>query len=100
MENTKQETYITEKIVNGFLANVIPIYWGSDNIYDYFNENSFINIQDDSDSSIKNAANHIIALMNDNEKYLKMINSAIFKNNCLNRTIRNTFLRDNIFLDI
>ena len=36
MENTKQETYITEKIINGFLANTIPIYWGSDNISDYF----------------------------------------------------------------
>ena len=87
MENTKQETYITEKIVNGFLANVIPIYWGSNNIYDYFNENSFINIPNDSDEAVKNAVNHIIALMNDNEKYLKMVNSSVFKNNNLNRTI-------------
>jgi hypothetical protein len=87
MENTKQETYITEKIVNGFLANIIPIYWGSDNIYDYFNENSFINIPSDSDAAIQNAANHIIALMNDNEKYLETINSPVFKNKYLNRTI-------------
>lgn len=87
MENTKQETYITEKIVNGFLANVIPIYWGSNNVFDYFNEDRFINIPNDSDEAVQNAANYIIELMKDNEKYLKMINSEIFKNKYLNRTI-------------
>jgi FkbM family methyltransferase len=87
MENTKQETYITEKIINGFLANVIPIYWGSDNIYDYFNENSFINIPNDSDKAIENAVNHINTLMNDDEKYLKMVNTNVFKNIYLDRTI-------------
>ena len=94
MENTKQETYITEKIVNGFLANVIPIYWGSDNIYDYFNENRFINILNESQININAAANQIIELMNDNEKYLKMVNSYIFKNKYLTRTI------DDIAVDI
>ena len=87
MENTKQETYTTEKIINGFLANVIPIYWGSDNIYDYFNKDSFINISDDSEESINNAASHIISLMNDDEKYLETVNSCVFKDVYLNRTI-------------
>jgi hypothetical protein len=87
MENTKQETYITEKIVNGFLAKVIPIYWGSNNICDYFNENSFINITDESDECIENAVKHITTLMNDNEKYLQMVNNPVFKNDHLNRSI-------------
>lgn len=88
-ENTKQETYITEKIVNGFLSNTIPIYWGSDNIHDYFNCDRFINISDDSDETIITISKYIINLMNDNEKYLKMVNNFIFKDGTLNRTIDN-----------
>ena len=87
MENTKQETYITEKIVNGFLSNVIPIYWGSDNITDYFNETRFINIINDSDEVINNAAKNIFKIMDDENKYLEIVNSPIFKNETLNRTI-------------
>jgi hypothetical protein len=87
MENTKQETYITEKIVNGVLSNVIPIYWGSDNINDYFNEKRFINIINDSDKVINNAAKDIIQIMRDETKYLEIVNSPIFKNKKLNRTI-------------
>lgn len=87
MENTKQETYITEKIINGFLSNTIPIYWGSDNIYDYFNENGFINIKDNSDECINNAINQIQEIMSNDEKYLKIVNEPVFKNEILNRTI-------------
>ena len=87
MENTKQETYITEKIVNGFLSNTIPIYWGSDNIHDYFNSSRFINIPNHSDQSIKTAVNHIRNLMNDEKEYLKMVNSEVFKDGCFKRTI-------------
>lgn len=35
--------YITEKIMNAFIYNVIPIYWGCENINEIFNENAFIN---------------------------------------------------------
>ena len=87
MENTKQETYITEKIVNGFLSNIIPIYWGSDNVCDYFNSSRFIHIPNQNEESMTNAINQIKMLMNDDAKYLKTINSPIFKNGVLHRTI-------------
>jgi hypothetical protein len=87
IENTKQEIYITEKIINGVLSNVIPIYWGSDNITDYFNETRFINIINDSDEVINNAAKNIFQIMDDENKYLEIVNSPIFKNEKLNRTI-------------
>jgi hypothetical protein len=44
MENSQEDTYITEKICSGFLANTIPIYWGSKRIGDYFNEERFIHM--------------------------------------------------------
>ena len=88
MENTKQETYITEKIINGFLANTIPIYWGSDNISDYFNTERFINISNMDNNTIDIAINKILFLINNNDEYLNIINKPIFSNNTLSRTIK------------
>ena len=34
--------YVTEKIVNAFLAGSIPIYWGSRAVLEIFNPESFI----------------------------------------------------------
>jgi hypothetical protein len=42
MENKKATGYITEKILNAFLAGCIPIYYGTTEIFDIFNKNSFI----------------------------------------------------------
>ena len=36
-ENSEEDAYITEKIINPLLANVIPVYWGNKRIGDYFN---------------------------------------------------------------
>ena len=87
LENTKQETYITEKIINGFLARTIPIYWGSNNIYDYFNKERFINIPNLSEIVINKVISDIVSIMSDENKYLQMVNKPIFNNNHLNRDI-------------
>lgn len=42
MENTKKSGYITEKIVNAFAAGAIPIYFGTEEIFEMFNRNAFI----------------------------------------------------------
>jgi len=83
LENTKQETYITEKIVNGFLAKTIPIYWGSDNICSYFNEERFINIPNLNEDTVNKIINVILLIINNNEKYLKIVNKPVFKNGLL-----------------
>lgn len=87
LENTKQETYITEKIINGFLAKTIPIYWGSDSICDYFNEERFINVTNLIETNIDEAINKIISIINNDNEYLKMVNNQIFKNGGLTRNI-------------
>lgn len=87
LENTKQETYITEKIINGFLAGTIPIYWGSDNICDYFNKDRFINIPNFSDIMINNIIKKIVEIILDENKYMEIINKPILNNNQLNRDI-------------
>jgi len=93
MENTKQETYITEKIINGFLAKTIPIYWGSNNITDYFNEERFINIPDIEEKTINNAIQQIEQIINSEEEYLKFVNKPILKNGYLYRNF-NDITRD------
>ncbi|KAL7566283.1 hypothetical protein ACA910_013612 [Epithemia clementina (nom. ined.)] len=42
MENTKKGGYITEKIVVAFLSGCVPVYYGTEEVYDVFNRNSFV----------------------------------------------------------
>jgi len=85
MENTKQETYITEKIVNGFLAQTIPIYWGSDVIGDYFNLERFINIPNLNANTIDDVINQIIFICNNPNAYLSIVNKPVLKDGSLTR---------------
>lgn len=42
MENEAIAGYITEKILNAFLAGCIPIYYGTEQIFDVFNSRAFV----------------------------------------------------------
>jgi hypothetical protein len=42
MENSVARGYITEKIINAFLGGCIPIYYGTEEIFDIFNRNAFV----------------------------------------------------------
>jgi len=85
MENSQEDTYITEKITHGLLVNTIPIYWGSPHIHDYFNSERFINVE--SNENIIPSINKIIELMHNEELYLNTVNKAIYKNNQNPRTL-------------
>lgn len=78
MENSREDTYITEKVIHGLLAKTIPVYWGSERLYDYFNEERIIYLQDE--NSIDNTIEKMLEIKNDNNKYLSIINSNIFSN--------------------
>jgi hypothetical protein len=41
IENSQEEDYFTEKILDCFLSGTIPIYFGTKNISKYFNSNGF-----------------------------------------------------------
>lgn len=85
MENSKEDTYITEKIIHGLLSDIIPIYWGSNRIFDYFNDKRIINLN--SIENIHNTINQIINILNDNNKWLSIVNESNFVNNKLDRNI-------------
>ena len=88
MENSKNHTYITEKILHGFAANIIPVYWGSNLIENYFNPDRFIHVKQFDEASIQSAIGRIVELMNDESKYREMINQPIYTNNQTPFTIR------------
>jgi hypothetical protein len=76
MENTKIGHYITEKIINGFRAGTIPIYWGSQHVTKYFNSKRFIILEDTSDSSINAVIDRMVNMSD--EEYLQIVNEPIF----------------------
>ena len=45
-ENASHSGYTTEKLVQAFAANCIPIYWGDPHVSKVFNPKAFINVQD------------------------------------------------------
>lgn len=42
IENTYQENYITEKLIDSFVVGTIPIYWGCPNVSNFFDKNGII----------------------------------------------------------
>jgi hypothetical protein len=88
MENSKNNTYITEKLLHGLAAKTIPVYWGSDDIHEYFNKDRFINIRSFEETEMNQAIEKIKILLTDNKKYLEMVNQPIYTNNTMPFTLR------------
>ena len=77
-ENTIEGTYITEKIVNPFLARTIPIYFGTNYCTHVFNKDAFLSLEDESERSYNTLLEKIKELDYDDTKYLQMANEAVF----------------------
>jgi hypothetical protein len=77
-ENTKFGTYSTEKIVNPYLANIIPIYWSSHHVKNIFNPESMLFLEDETPESFSDLIRKIIELDNDDAKYIEFVNRPAF----------------------
>ena len=75
-ESTQHDGFITEKIVDAFCADTVPVYFGSKNITDIFNSKAFINCNDY--DSFDEAINDIIRIDNDDSAYIAMMREPIF----------------------
>lgn len=67
-ENTFQDGYNTEKIIQPLAANCMPIYWGGKKYKDYFNTNKIICLNEES-NNYDEVIEQIIALDNDQGRY-------------------------------
>lgn len=82
MENKIDEGYVTEKILNGYKAGAIPIYWGdSVTAKKLFNPKSFICINDFESS--ESCVDYILELYNDKKRLIDMASEPMFTNNVI-----------------
>ncbi len=75
-ENCSQPGYTTEKLLEAFAAQTIPIYWGDPLINQTFNENSFINCH--SFESWEKVVERVRGLDNDDAACLEVLNAQVF----------------------
>jgi len=79
-ENSSKDHYITEKIINAYIAGVIPIYWSSHYVKNIFNSDSMLFLEDASNNSCyEYIINRVMELDMDDDAYLDMINKPILK---------------------
>lgn len=67
IENTKTESYVTEKLFYALEAGSVPIYFGAPNVWDFIPPNSAIDAS--KFSSLKELASYVKALANDPVAY-------------------------------
>lgn len=72
-ENVCIDGYVSEKIIYCFLAGCIPIYFGDPNIYEQFNIDTFLKLDNDTDQEIEKVINDIIVINKDSRKYKDML---------------------------
>lgn len=78
-ESTKHQGFNTEKILEAYMSNAIPIYFGSESIFTLYNKDSFIYCggRDEFD----NVVEQIIRIDCDEKQYLEMVNQPILAPN-------------------
>ena len=82
-ENSNEDGYITEKIMNVYISGAIPIYWGSSKVKEIFNPESFIYAPDY--KNYDECINTILEISNNPSRLLSMqtadpINKNIYPN--------------------
>ena len=97
MENSEGQGYISEKIIDSFIAGTIPIYYGGYMIDEFINLLSFILIRNEKD--MKEKIEYIKKIDNDEKLYKSFLKKNLFINDTLPKIIKkeqNEFF-DNIF---
>ena len=79
MENSEGDGYVSEKIIDSFLAGTIPIYYGDYMVDEYINPKSFILIKGEQD--LKRKIEYIKKIDSDDELYHRLLNEKIFQEN-------------------
>lgn len=97
VENTSTPGYTSEKLIEGWTSQTIPIYYGNPEIGREFNTEAFINCHD------YNNFDEVIAkvkeLDNDNDKFMKMMRTPICNNQIDFRNSLMNFLQNIIEQD-
>ncbi len=80
-ENSSMRGYTTEKILQAFAGDTIPIYWGNPDVALEFNPDSFINCMDYPD--IRSMIGRIREVWENEDEYLRMVKAPIVREDSL-----------------
>jgi hypothetical protein len=86
-ENYNGVGYMTEKIIEPFCSNSVPLYWGNSKANEDFNNNMFIDWNDYGDDN--KMIEKIIKIDNSKEKYMNMLNGVVFKKQQIDNMFKN-----------
>jgi hypothetical protein len=79
MENSREDTYITEKVIHGLLAHTIPVYWGSARIYDYINKERILAlVAENSEAEMNAVIQRMLEIRASSQAFLNMVNKPNF----------------------
>jgi hypothetical protein len=76
MENSDKPYYITEKLVNGLRSGVVPVYWGTSRIGEFFNPRRFLHLSANATQQDMDVLIHRMKTMTDQE-YANIIREPI-----------------------
>jgi hypothetical protein len=76
MENSYRPYYITEKLLNGLRSGVVPVYWGTSRVSEFFNPKRFLHLNADATEEDISEMIQRMKSMTD-EEYLSMIREPI-----------------------
>lgn len=77
-ENEAYPGYLTEKIMDAFLARSIPIYWGDPLVVEHFNPEAFVHARDFRNDA--ELADYLLRLAEDTPRLVRMLNAPVFRN--------------------
>lgn len=77
-ENCKKPGYITEKILNAYMAGCIPIYWGSHEALTWLNPKAFLFLKDETMNSMNHLIEQIKHIDQDPASYHAMFKEPLF----------------------
>lgn len=77
-ENVSSNGYISEKLIDAYASNSVPIYWGSCDVSSIFNPESFIDCS--RFGSVEEVMNEVKRIDGNDELYLKMLNAPSLNN--------------------
>lgn len=96
VENSGARGYTTEKIMEAFASETVPIYWGNPDIVKEFNPQSFINVHDF--ASFDDMVEYVEKVDNDDELYLSMVKAPMVRDcDSAKDCLREDYLSDFLF---
>jgi hypothetical protein len=95
-ESSIEGLYITEKIIQVFLAGVIPIYFGTTIHTSIFNRSSYLYLEKDTTTEYTSLVRRIVYLDKHDSQYIEMTNQTVFPDLDVVDELREQYGIDNV----